>query len=124
MRSAFYVSLNIYFVNRNVFVFPLWPWGERGTWDHRAVGPGGVGGSHLPRGTGGPGPDWAGMGLRVIPAGPAVLGTAPKLPPHRGQRGPGPGAATLPFLWGGGAAGPAFVFKYAAEGSGTGAGWV
>lgn len=95
MRPAFYVSLNIYFVNRNASVFPLWPWGEAGGWA------------------------W-GRGLPASPVGWVVgprRGGRPRIPPpHRrgpdgavGKSGPPPGTGAAgpgrPPEVGGGSAG-------------------
>lgn len=117
MRPAFYVSLNIYFVNRNASVFPLWPWGEAGGWawgrglpaspvgwvvgprrggrprippPHRRGPDGAVGKSGPPPGTGaaGPGrPPEVGGGRRAPCAAP-LRGKAPGPPLRRRGRRP------------------------------------
>lgn len=80
MRPAFYVSLNIYFVNRNVSGFPLWPGGT-------------VGCAGVPAGRGAL---QAGLGLGAgggsAAAAVAGLGAPPGVP--RCPQGPGAAAAS------------------------------
>lgn len=102
MRPAFYVSLNIYFVNRNVSFSRLWLGGEerRGLGRSRGAGPGVLSGGA---------PTWGGAGSR----GRAGQGAAPRS--RRGRKGPsrhrgappsteaaGPGCAAVPGRGGGG----------------------